>query len=149
MVQEVVTVLIADRNPNVREFLRREFLNEGYRVLTAKNGREVLKQVYRPGRLDILVLDLDLPDTNGSDLLDLLQDRIPSLPLVLHCFAPEDESREAALSRASAFVEKRGNSIDRLKKVVRELLPVEEKTGPETLDTPGSGASAGGPRRLQ
>ncbi|MCF8061284.1 MAG: response regulator [Deltaproteobacteria bacterium] len=133
MVQEAFTVLIADRNPHVREFLRREFLNEGYRVLTAKNGREVLKQVYKPGPLDVLVLDLDLPDTNGSDLLDILQDRIPTLPLVLHAFTP-DGSREDAFMKANAFVEKRGNSVDRLKKVVRDLLTAGKKTPSEVME---------------
>ena len=142
MVQEGFTVLIADRNPHVRGFLRREFLNEGYRVLTAKNGREVLKQVDRPDPLDVLVLDLDLPDTNGSDLLDTLQDRIPSLPFVLHCFAPEDGSREDACIKANAFVEKRGNSVDRLKKVVRELLSAHKGKRPEP---PGPGSGLGAP----
>jgi CheY-like chemotaxis protein len=149
MVQEAFTVLIADRNPHVREFLRREFLNEGYRVLTAKNGRDILEQVYGPGRLDVLVLDLDLPDTNGTDLLDLLQDRIPGLPLVLHCFAPEEESREEAFIKARAFVEKRGNSVDRLKKVLRELLSAGNKTGPDPVLPSGSGAPAGGPGPLR
>ena len=144
MVQEALTVLIADRNPHVREFLRRELLNEGYRVLTAKNGREVLKQVYKPAPLDALVLDLDLPDTNGSDLLDILQDRIPSLPLVLHAFAPEDGSREDAFTKADAFVEKRGNSVDRLKKVLRELLSSKGKTDPAPREPgPGLGSPAG------
>jgi DNA-binding NtrC family response regulator len=147
MVQEVVTVLIADRNPNVRDFLRREFLNEGYRILSAKNGREVLRQVNEPDRLDVLVLDLDLPDTNGSDLLDLLQARVPGLPLVLHCFAPEDESRAEAYIKAGAFVEKRGNSVDRLKKVVRELVSAGRKRGPEPRGTPASGSSVPGPGR--
>jgi CheY-like chemotaxis protein len=137
MVQEVVTVLIADRNRHVREFLRREFLSEGYRVLTAKNGEEVLKQVCKPGPLDVLVLDLDLPGANESDLLDVLQDRIPRLPLVLHTFDSEDEGREGAFMQADAFVEKRGNSVDRLKKVVRDLLSAREGTGP--------GPSEGGP----
>ena len=150
MVQEIFTVLIADRNPHVREFLRREFLNEGYRVLTAKNGREVLKQVHAPGLLDILVLDLDLPDTSGSDLLDTLQDRIPSLPFVLHCFSPEDGSREDAYIKANAFVEKRGNSVDRLKKVVRELLSTGKGKRPEPPGTgPDLGAPAGGHGRLR
>ncbi len=132
MVQGAFTILIADRNPRVRGFLKREFLGEGYRVLLAKNGREVIKQVYRPEPLDLLVLDLDLPDTSGSDLLDLLQDRIPSLPVVLHCFAAEDGSHGEELQRANAFVEKQGNSVDRLKIVVKGLLVPGRKTPPET-----------------
>ncbi len=121
MTGEAFTILIADRNPHVREFLRREFFDEGYRVVTAKSGREVLKAVYRPGPLHVLVLDLDLPDVTGADILNMLQDRIPNLPVVLHGFAPES-ARNSALMKANAFVEKRGNSVDRLKKVVRDLI---------------------------
>jgi len=115
------TILIADRNPHVREFLRRELLAEGYYLKLAKNGREVLKLVYQPGPLDLLILDLDLPDMDGSEILDILQDRIPSLPVILHAFSPEN-GRRIALPKAEAFVEKRGNSVDRLKKVVRDIL---------------------------
>ena len=115
------TILIADRNPHVREFLRRELLAEGYFLKLAKNGREVLKLVYQPGPLDLLILDLDLPDMDGSEILDILQDRIPTLPVILHAFSPEN-GRRTALPKAEAFVEKRGNSVDRLKRVVRDIL---------------------------
>ena len=145
MVQDAFTILIADRNPHVREFLRREFLGEGYRVKLAKNGMEVLKVLRRPGRLDVLVLDLDLPDTNGSDVLDTLKDRIPNLPVVLHCFAPETEEREGPFMRADAFVEKQGNSVDTLKRVVRDLLPTGKWSHREAVESgSGPGPTTGG-----
>lgn len=37
------TLLIADRNRNVREFLKRELIAEGYGVKVARNGQEILK----------------------------------------------------------------------------------------------------------
>lgn len=40
------TILIADRNSNVREFLKREMMTEGYRVRLAKDSREVLKWAF-------------------------------------------------------------------------------------------------------
>ncbi len=137
MVQEAITILIADRNPRVREFLRREFRNEGFHVLLAKSGREVLKQVYGPGALHVLVLDPDLPDASGSNILDLLEDRTPSLPVVLHGFSPEHGIRESPYVKADAFVEKQGNSVDRLKTVVRELLSAEKHT-PKPPAKPGA-----------
>ena len=36
------TILISDRNRNVREFLKREMMGEAYRVRLAKSWREVL-----------------------------------------------------------------------------------------------------------
>ena len=51
------TILVADRNPNVRDFLKRELMAEGYRVLQAKDNREVLKRVFSRTPLDLLIFD--------------------------------------------------------------------------------------------
>jgi CheY-like chemotaxis protein len=40
--QDPFTILIADRNPNVRELLKRELVAEGYSVQLARSSREVL-----------------------------------------------------------------------------------------------------------
>ena len=119
--KEPFTILIADRNRHVREFLKREMIEEGYRVQVAKNGREVLKLGFNHEPLDLLILDLDLPDASELDVLGKLQDRIPVLPVVVHAFLSEYIDQSAVLSTA-AFVEKKGTSIDRLKKVVLDVL---------------------------
>lgn len=115
------TILIADRNPNVRELLKREMMAEGYRVRLAKDSREVLKWVFTQTPLDLLILDLDLPDAGEVEIFEKLNDRIPQLPVVLHSFQADHANYPKALINA-AFVEKRGNSIERLKKVVSKML---------------------------
>ncbi len=115
------TILIADRNPHVRKFLKREMMEEGYQVLLAENGREVLKWVYQHEPLDLLILDTDLPDIDESLLLKGLQDRIPPLPVVVHIYKSEYESKPSLLN-AAAFVEKKGSSVERLKQVVSDIL---------------------------
>ena len=115
------TILVADRNRHVREFLKREMMAEGYRVRLAKNGREALKWIYHHEPLDLLILDLDLPDVSELAILKKLDDRVPALPVVVHTLL-SDYANHPALSGAAAFVEKAGNSIERLKKVVFETL---------------------------
>ena len=115
------TILIADRNPHVRELLKREMMAEGYRVRLAKNGREVLGQVYHHEPLDLLILDLDLPDAGEVAILESIEDRIPTLPVVVHSFVSDYANQPAVLS-AAVFVEKKGTSIEPLKKVVFEVL---------------------------
>ncbi|MFH1350952.1 MAG: response regulator [Pseudomonadota bacterium] len=115
------TLLIADRNPNVRDFLRREMTAEGYQVLLAKSGREVLDVSYNNESLDLLILDPDLPDGEGLTLLRSLEDRLPHLPMVIHTFEPA-YLNPPALSGTVVLVEKEGTNIDRLKKVVSEIL---------------------------
>ena len=119
--KEPSTILVADRNPNVRELLKREMMAEGYRVLQAKNSREVLKQVFSQTPLDLLIFDLDLPDAGEVEIFEKLNDRIPQLPVVLHSFQTDRFNFPEAIISA-IFVEKRGNSVERLKKVVAKML---------------------------
>lgn len=116
------TVLIADRNPHVREFLKREMMAEGYHILLAKSTKEVLKYIYDHDRpLDLLILELDLPDIGGLPILENLQDRIPTLPVVVHTYLSEYLNHPDVLC-ANAIVEKKGTNIDRLKEVVSDVL---------------------------
>ena len=114
-------ILVADRNQNVREFIKRELMAEGYRVGLAKNVQEVLKKIYQPETLDLLILDPDLPGTDKLSLLKELQDRIPDLPVVVHTYLTDYTDHTNILGEL-AFVEKSGSSIEGLKKMVYEIL---------------------------
>ena len=115
------TILIADRNPHVREFLRRELTAAGYRILLAEKGRDVVERMYRPEPIDLLILDPDLPDVEESDIFRKIRNRIPAMPVVVHTYVSDYETHPD-LANAAAFVEKRGSSIDNLKVVVSDIL---------------------------
>jgi CheY-like chemotaxis protein len=112
--------LIADRNPHVRKFLKRELEAEGYRIRLAESGIEVLKWAFHPDRLDLIILDPDLPDTGAGQLMDKLKDRIPPLKVVIHAFLSDYAAPHDTLN-ADAFIEKGGNSIESLKKAILDL----------------------------
>ena len=120
------TILIADRNPNVRELLKREMMLEGYKIRLAKDSREVLELVFGREPLDLLILDPDLPDAGEVEIYEKLGDRIPQIPVVLHSFGTDNVNHQKSLIIA-ALVEKQGNSVEHLKKVVSELLDPELK----------------------
>lgn len=119
------TLLIADRNPHVREFIKREMAKEGFRVLQAEKGRDVIEMVYQCFTLDLVILDPDLPDMEEGVLLKKIGERIPSLPIVIHAFDSENTNYFLYLKQA-AFVEKGGQSIEELKQVVNNLLEPEK-----------------------
>jgi DNA-binding NtrC family response regulator len=114
-------ILIGERNPHIREFLRREMVTEGYNVQLAKNGREVLKLVYSSAPMDLLIIDPDLPDATELNVFKSLEDRIPTLPLVIHgyCF---DNLEYSLRLKPVIFVPKQGNSSETLKNIVSEFL---------------------------
>ena len=129
--EDQFSILIADRNRYVREFLKRELTAQGYRVKLARTGREVLKEVFNHEALDLLILDLDLPEVKELSILEKVGDRIPAIPVVIHCFLEEYVNHQGRLS-TTAFVEKEGTNIDRLKEVVLELL---RKTYPKRFES--------------
>jgi DNA-binding NtrC family response regulator len=121
----IYTILIADRNSRVREFLHREMADEGFKVLQAKKGKEVIKMVYQCSPLDVAILDPDFPDMEEIGLLKKIGARIPPLPVVIHAFDPE-ETKYLMYLRQTAFVEKGGHSIEKLKQVVFEILKAKK-----------------------
>lgn len=114
-------ILIADRNPHVREFLRRELMLAGYLVQVAKDGREVMKMTCDGHPPDLLILDLDLPYINGLSILEELQNSGSPLPVIVHTFHVEWR-KHPAVQRAACFWEKRGNNIQGFKATVAQVL---------------------------
>jgi len=94
---------------------------EGYQVQLAKTGREVLNYTLKQDSFDLLILDPDLPDIDESSLLKKLGERIPLLSVVVHSFLSENSEQQDVLTTV-IFVEKRGSSVDHLKKIVAEIL---------------------------
>jgi len=115
------TILIADRNPRVRDFLQRELNAEGYQTKMAKDGREVLALSDADESCELIILDLDMPHVSGLSVLETIQKRRPSLPVIIHTFLTEYE-QHPAVQMAAGFWEKRGNNIDGFKAMVMEVL---------------------------
>jgi len=120
-VKEEYTILIADRNRRVREFLKREIEADGYWVRLARNGQEIINYLYGHESIDLLILDLDQPDISVSGLFQKLENRIPSIPVVIHSFL-SDYVQYPQMMNMNALVEKNGSSIDQLKKVITKIL---------------------------
>jgi DNA-binding NtrC family response regulator len=117
------TILVADRNSHVREFIKRELTEDGFRVLQAEKGKDVIRMVYQCFSLDLVIIDPDLSDMEETVLLKKIGDRFPPVPVVIHAFDSEETNYFLYLKQA-AFVEKGGQSIEALKKVAIEILEV-------------------------
>lgn len=110
------TLVIAERNANIRELLRREFGREGYAVLTAGSGADVLAHLAGPDQVDLLVLDAEIGDPEGERLVPRLARLFPDLPVVLHVFAGQEADEDGVVR-----VRKEGD-FERLKRAVHEVL---------------------------
>ena len=101
----------------------REMMAEGYRVKLASNSEMVLKISYTLGAVDLIILDPELPGMEASALLNALDERIPALPIVLHINRRVSEDKfNIEKSPLCMAIEKEGDSVERIKAVVRKLL---------------------------
>lgn len=65
-------VLIADDEPDILEILKYNLSNEGYEVITAKDGDEALEKAKRT-QPDLVVLDVMMPRKTGVEVCQLLR----------------------------------------------------------------------------
>jgi DNA-binding response OmpR family regulator len=66
------TVLVVEDDPKAAQMLQRTLTYEGYRVLSARDGREALNQA-RDHNPDLVVLDWNIPALDGLSVLERLR----------------------------------------------------------------------------
>jgi DNA-binding NtrC family response regulator len=121
LVKQRPTILIVDRNPNVGEYLKRELGCEGYHICLTENCREMFQVINDNSELDLIIIDPDLPDAEEKLLLPKLRSMQPETPVVIHTLAA-DYLNHCSFPVNAVSVEKDGNSIERLKLVVKHQL---------------------------
>jgi DNA-binding response OmpR family regulator len=75
------TILVVDDEPTLRETLAEALEVDGFRVVTAADGREALAR-FREERPDLVVLDLMLPELSGIEVCRIIR-RESGVPILM------------------------------------------------------------------
>ena len=89
-------ILIVDDEPPIRRFLRTSLAAQGYRVLEAENGGAGLDMI-RSNPIDVLVLDLGLPDISGFEIIRRLRDQGSAVPIIVLSSRADEAGKVNAL----------------------------------------------------
>jgi two-component system alkaline phosphatase synthesis response regulator PhoP len=90
---DMQTVLLVDDEKDILDLLEYNLVNEGYRVLTARNGRQALELV--TPAIDLVVLDVMMPEMDGFEVCRRLRKSPATISLpVLFLTAKSDEVDE-------------------------------------------------------
>jgi two-component system cell cycle sensor histidine kinase/response regulator CckA len=100
-------ILLVEDEPTVRAIATRSLERSGFRVLSASGGADALDTVRRQGRPDLVLTDLMMPGLGGPELVQLLRERWPDLPvLFMSGYALEDLVRQGAIGSEHSIIQK-------------------------------------------
>ena len=117
------TVLIIDDDTLLCWVLERRLSLMGVNAVSASTGDEGLNKV-RQQTYDLIFVDINLPDINGLELLDKIQElSLHSKLIVITAETNEDYRRDAINKGAFDFIEK-PFGFSEIKKVVNSIFSV-------------------------
>ncbi len=102
------TILIVDDSPTLRRMVRASLQQVGVEFIEASTGLEAI-QALGLGQIDAWVLDLNMPDMHGLDVLKFLreQSRYRRTPVLVLTTRGDATTRDTALQAgASAYMTK-------------------------------------------
>jgi two-component system chemotaxis response regulator CheY len=122
----VPQILLVDDDSSVRQSVARVLHSEGFNVIAACDGREALGFI-ESQPIDLVLLDLNMPQQNGWETLQGLSTRAPSVPIII-ITARSNQLFQALAAGAAALMEK-PLDFPKLLKTARDLLaePLETR----------------------
>ena len=85
-------ILVVDDDPEIRKLLARYLESQGFRVLLAATCAD-LRERLSTNKIDLIVLDVMLPDGSGLDLCRDLRGERSAIPIILLTALKEDVDR--------------------------------------------------------
>jgi two-component system, OmpR family, KDP operon response regulator KdpE len=122
--------LIIDDEVQIRRLLRVSLEAGGYRVFEAATGRDGLVEAAQR-RPDVIVLDLGLPDMDGTEVLKRLREWSQAPVLVLSVREGEDDKVGALDSGADDYMTKPFSTVEllaRLRVARRHAQPIADNS---------------------
>src|ERR1051325_8036662 len=134
------TVLVADDEPNIRRVLEALLTKDGYRVLTAENGKRAI-DLAQANSVDMLITDLIMPDMTGVEVLRAIkQSNSDCAAIVVTAYGTIKTAVEAMRLGAYNYITKPFD-VDEVRILVRKALEHQTRKASESVARPAAKAS--------
>ncbi len=124
------TILVADDVESLRTLLKTYLTEEGFRVVTAANGREALL-VARQEKPDLIILDLMMPELSGYEFMRAYA-REGDAPIIILTARVDEGDRVLGLELGADDYVTKPFSMRELTARVRAVLRRTEKAAPSS-----------------
>ena len=121
IVSKKPVILIVDDEPDICEMLAKILSREGYVVKIAMSGKETVKEVMA-GSVDIVLLDIIMPDQDGIETLRQIKAIRPQIPVIMFtAYVNMSTIRDAMRFGAYDYIAKPFD-LESIKKVIKQRL---------------------------
>ncbi len=123
-------ILLVDDEPMILDVGAAMLEKLGYRVMAAKGGHAALEVLRKAGwEIDLVILDLIMPDIDGEQVFDAIQLQHPELPVLLSSGYAISGQAEGLMDRGCQGFIQKPFDMAALSKYVRKLLDRKKADG--------------------
>ena len=118
-------MLVVEDSLTIRELQRSILEAAGYRVQTARDGRDALTRIDRDDAIDLVVTDVEMPEMDGIELTETIRAHATrsTLPVVIvTSLGDEGDQRRGIEAGADAYMVKREFDQHDLLETVERLV---------------------------
>jgi CheY-like chemotaxis protein len=119
-----ICILVVDDEKEMREMIVDYLDDEGYKTLSAENGREALDKCLPYHHVDLVLSDINMPVMKGFDLLREVREKYPAVKRVLITAYNVEDYLELALKHdvGNIFVKSTPFNFHELSQILENLL---------------------------
>ena len=145
----MIRIAIVDDHAIVRAGLRQFFADQPDFAVVAEaaNGRGAL-DIVRAGEIDVMVLDISMPEQNGVDTLAAIKLRAPELPVLILSGFPEAHYATTLLRQGASGYLNKDCDPDEIVKAIRTVYRGRKYISAGLAERLADGLVAGGDKPL-
>ena len=114
------TILIVEDEESHRLILRKTLEDHGFNITMAENGAVGLERM-RTSKIDLAIVDLEMPVMNGMEFTNWVKEYNPNFPvIILTAHAENFSSKEIIAANVDGFIHK-PIVIDELLRMIEKL----------------------------
>jgi two-component system response regulator AtoC len=114
-------ILIVDDELNMRLVLSAMLKKEGFEISSASNGREAL-QILKSKKIAVVITDLRMPGIDGMELLTIISERHPEIPVIMITAHGTISTAVEALKKGAFDYITKPFDLDDLKNVISKAI---------------------------
>ena len=125
-------ILVVEDDAQIRNYITYCLENEGFHYQCAVNGKQAMNMLISDEVIDLVLLDLGLPDMDGMDIIKKLREW-SQLPIIVVSARDQDKEKATALdSGADDYLTKPFSATELMARIRVALRHINRESQPQT-----------------